>query len=86
MSNDERRKLVKLWDRCMGSVRNRSLFVGFCGGCVAVLVDFDHIIQVAFNTGNRPFHLYSLIIALFIFFGCCAYIGRLLHKSILKHE
>jgi len=86
MQNDKRRKLAKLWDWIMGSVRNMSLACGFLCGCISVLVDFDHIIQILFNTGNRPFHIYSFIIAVFVMFCCCAYIGRFCLKFVLKDE
>jgi len=86
MNDNKRWKLAKLWDWSMGSIRNMSCFSGFCGGICGVLVDFDHIIQVVFDTGSRPFHIYSFIVAIIIFCGCCAYLGGLCFKLVLKKD
>jgi undecaprenyl pyrophosphate phosphatase UppP len=86
MNDNKKWTLVGIWRYCMASVRNRTLFVGFLCGCISVLVDLDHIIQVVFDTGARPFHIYSFITAVIIGVGCCAYLGRLCLKSVLKRD
>jgi hypothetical protein len=85
MMNDYKRwKLVRVWFSILDWMRTPAFFVGFCGGVCGVLVDFDHIIQVLFNTGKRPFHVYSLIIAIVVMFCCGSYLTRLCIKSVLR--
>lgn len=62
-----------------------ALYLGLCGGLVAVLIDFDHVALVFGHPHGRIWHTPLLILALFVAVYCCARIGRLLPGLFLKN-
>jgi hypothetical protein len=65
----------------LSNLANRSLsrftlFVGFCGSVVGVLVDIDHPLGKIFGWQERQLHIYLLVLALCVAIYCLAHLGR----------
>lgn len=89
--NQLKGKSFDVWDTTSNShtLVFQSLRFGFLGGVINVLVDLDHFLYYwvgfkGWGLAGRPLHVPLAIVAGCIFVYCCARIGRLVGKQVLK--
>ena len=61
-----------------------ALGVGILGGCISVLVDFDHVIAYKRKLDHRFLHPYYLWIACIVIFCCLTLLGGFICQLVLK--